>query len=275
MIKHIHNKKNFFFIFKKSFSKTTFKLADSDMMDRINKMLEKSRAFEKEIENTSNLINNKQKFELYRNRETENGFDFFMKYLNKLSTEDQNNVFKSIDQYERMHTLITEKINNIDITKPKDLLDSVKISEMFYNNKSKTFEGIQDIIKRYIDKGVKDGSISDSELDVFKILLGKRKAEAKTFLNLKNNYFKDIKEKLNNLPNNMSNSTNSSTLPKPSVEVPHTSSTLPKPSVEVPHTSGVVPVNSLTNMEKLPISKELPISEELMNIVKDIMDLFS
>ena len=73
----------------------------------------------------------------------------------------------------------------------------------------------------------------------------------------------------------MSNSTNSSTLPKPSVEVPHTSSTLPKPSVEVPHTSGVVPVNSLTNMEKLPISKELPISEELMNIVKDIMDLFS
>jgi hypothetical protein len=96
-----------------------------------------------------------------------------------------------------MDILLQEKIDNLDLSDNDEANKAVDLASLSYNSKYKIFSQIENIFKSSVNKKHQDGTISNPELDVFNILLGKRNQEREIFYNYKNKHFQSVKEILN------------------------------------------------------------------------------
>jgi hypothetical protein len=154
-----------------------------------------------------------------------------------------------------MDMLIKEKLSKLDLSKSTDLEKTMKLVDMSFDNKYKIFNKLIDIFKSNINKQSSDGTISKLEADVFNILLVKRNEEKEAFLKAKANSFNKIYEKLN-ASKNVSDS----------IEKTY-------PMVKETKFSSIKENDASFFEGNIP--SEVPLSEELLNIVRDVLDLFS
>ena len=194
--------KNFYLFFNKkinvkAFSSTAINRADSEMMTKINDMVKKTEAFKKSTENMSELIKRKNAFRDLREQEWSKFREFTEKNFHYLNEEKGAEVDKLFDQGARMDILLQEKIDNLDLSDNDEANKAVDLASLSYNSKYKIFSQIENIFKSSVNKKHQDGTISNPELDVFNILLGKRNQEREIFYNYKNKHFQSVKEILN------------------------------------------------------------------------------
>ena len=194
--------KNFYLFFNKkinvkAFSSTAIIKADSEMMTKINDMVKKTEAFKKSTENLSELIKRKNAFNDLKEQEWSKFREFTKKNFHYLNEEKGAEVDKLFDQGARMDKLLQEKIDKLDLSDINEAHKAVDLASLSYNSKYKIFNQIENIFKSSVNKKHQDGTISNPELDVFNILLGKRNQEREIFYNYKNKHFQSIKEILN------------------------------------------------------------------------------
>jgi hypothetical protein len=230
---------------------------ESDMMTKINKMLEKSKAFEKEVKDSSSLIQEKNKMGVLKEKEWNKLTEFAEKYLSYLSKEERLKALQLFENGERMDKLIQVKLSNLDISKFEGCKEAIKLADMSFNSKYKIFNQLNDMFKSSIDKQSSNATISKMEVDVFNILLSKRDQEKQVFLNTKNKFLKSMKEKLDNVSKNSSDI----------FEKTH-------PMVKETKSSSMLKETDTSFVEG-NISTEVPLSEELLNIAKEILELFT
>ena len=166
---------------------------ESDMMKKINTMLEKSKAFEKQVKTSSDIIQEKNKMSELKKEEWNKLTEFAQKYIPYLNKEDKIKAEGLFEQGERMDNLIKEKLAKMDLSKSDDIEKTLKLVDMSYDNKYKIFTKVIDIFKSNMTKRISDGTISKVEVDVFNILLAKRNKEKETFLNEKTSLIKSMK----------------------------------------------------------------------------------
>ena len=237
------------------FSSTASKYMESDMMKKINTMLEKSKAFEKQVKTSSDIIQEKNKMSELKKEEWNKLTEFAQKYIPYLNKEDKIKAEGLFEQGERMDILIKEKLAKMDLSKSGDIEKTLKLVDMSYDNKYKIFTKVIDIFKSNITKRISDGTISKVEVDVFNILLAKRNKEKETFLNEKTSSFNKIYEKLNG-----------------SKKI---SDGIPKTEPMVKEISSSTRENDASSLFEDNIPSEAPLSDEFLNIVKEVLDLFS
>jgi glutathionylspermidine synthase len=104
-------------------------------------------------------------------------------------------------------------------------------------------------------KRMSDGTISKVEVDVFNILLAKRNKEKEAFLNEKTSSFNKIYEKLN-----------------ASKKI---SDGIEKTQPMVKEISSSTREHDASSLFEDNIPSEAPLSDEFLNIVKEVLDLFS
>jgi glutathionylspermidine synthase len=154
-----------------------------------------------------------------------------------------------------MDILIKEKLAKLDLSKSDDIEKTIKLVDMSYDNKYKIFTKVIDIFKSNITKRTSDGTISKVEVDVFNILLAKRNKEKEAFLNEKTSSFNKIYEKLN-----------------ASKKI---SEGIPKTQAMVKEISSSTREYDASTLFEDNIPSEAPLSDEFLNIVKEVLDLFS
>jgi hypothetical protein len=233
--------KNFYLFFNKkinvkAFSSTSINQADSEMMTKINDMVKKSEAFKKSSEDMSELIKNKNAFNDLKEQEWRKFREFTKKNFHYLNEEKGAEVDKLFDQGARMDKLLQEKIDNLDLSDVNEANKAIDLASLSYDSKYKIFSQIENIFKSTVNKKNQDGTISNPELDVFNILLGKRNQEKEIFYNYKNKYFQNIKERLYNPP------TDEKDIDKPSKTIDKPSKTIDKPSKAIDKPSKAIEV---------------------------------
>ena len=164
-------------------------------MTKINDMV-KTEAFKKSTENMSELIKNKNAFRDLREQEWSKFREFTEKNFHYLNEEKGAEVDKLFDQGARMDKLLQEKIDNLDLSDNDEANKAVDLASLSYNSKYKIFSQIENIFKSSVNKKHQDGTISNAELDVFNILLGKRNQEREIFYNYKNKHFQSVKRNI-------------------------------------------------------------------------------
>lgn len=223
------------------------------MMEKINTMLEKSKAFEKKVKTSSDIIQEKNKMGQLKKEEWDKLGEFAQKYIPYLDKKDKIKAEGLFEQGERMDILIKDKLSKIDLSKPDDIEKTIKLANMSFDNKYKIFSKLTDLFKSNITRQSSDGTISKAEVDVFNILLAKRNKEEEAFLKEKTYSFNKIYEELN-------------ATKKVSEGIPKTYGT-----VEEIKSSGIKETTSFFEGD-IP---KVPLSEELLNVVKEVLDLFS
>jgi len=179
-----------------------------------------------------------------------------MKHFHYLNPEDKLKATKLFDSGETMDHLIKSKLINLDLSKAEDCKKAIDLAELSFKSKYKIFNKLNDMFKSTMDKRVTDGTVSKAEGDVFNILLGKRTQEKEAFLTLKKDYFETVSEKLNRVPNKGSD------IPKPSGLTPE-------------NLSSMVPDGKSSLAEASSLPDKVPLTEEMMDIAKTILELFS
>lgn len=225
------------------------------MMKKINTMLEKSKAFEKQVKTSSDIIQEKNKMSELKKEEWNKLTEFAQKYIPYLNKEDKIKAEGLFEQGERMDILIKEKLAKMDLSKPNEIEKTLKLVDMSYDNKYKIFTKVIDIFKSNMTKRMSDGTISRVEVDVFNILLAKRNKEKEAFLNEKTSSFNKIYEKLN-----------------ASKKI---SDGIPKTQPMVKEISSYTREDDASSFFEDNIPSEAPLSDEFLNIVKEVLDLFS
>jgi hypothetical protein len=228
------------------FSTSLKKFVETDMMKKIDEMLTKSKAFDKQVQTSSDLFKENQKMGDLKKIEWKRLEEFAQKYIRYLNKEDQKKAEELFNQGERMDLLIKEKILKVDMSKSDEIEKSIKLVDMSFDSRYKIFNKLFDMFKLSIDKQTSDGTIKKVEGDAFNILLARRNQEKEIFLKEKASSFKKIYEKLN-----------------ASKKVPDSIDKLDSMGKETPSTfvEGNIP-------------EEVPLSEELLNIVKEVLDIF-
>jgi|GEM_PF-4454558 hypothetical protein len=229
------------------FSTSLKKFVETDMMKKINEMLTKSKAFDKQVQTSSDLFKENQKMGDLKKIEWNRLEEFAQKYIRYLNKENQKKVEELFNQGERMDLLIKEKILKVDLSKSDEIEKSLKLVDMSFDSRYKVFNKLFDMFKLSIDKQTSDGTIKKVEGDVFNILLARRNQEKEIFLNEKASSFKKIYEKIN-----------------ASKKVPDSIDKLDPIGKVTPSTfvEGNIP-------------EKAPLSEELLNIVKEVLDIFT
>ena len=229
------------------FSTSLKKFVETDMMKKINEMLTKSKAFDKEVQTSSDLFKENQKMGDLKKIEWNRLEEFAQKYIRYLNKENQKKVEELFNQGERMDLLIKEKIFKVDLSKSDDIEKALKLVDMSFDSRYKVFNKLFNMFKLSIDKQTSDGTIKKVEGDVFNILLARRNQEKEIFLNEKASSFKKIYEKIN-----------------ASKKVPDSIDKLDPIGKVTPSTfvEGNIP-------------EKAPLSEELLNIVKEVLDIFT
>ena len=232
------------------FSSSSSKFIDDSMMSRIDKMIEKNKVLNKNTKNDLDQLNNNTTLDVLKNKEMLRFTEYTQKNYHYLDKSDRIRVDELIEKSERMDNLIVEKITTFDFNKIDDAKKALKLAELADNNRENTSKKIQEIITSSFDKKVSNNSVSKAEIDVFNILSAKRKEESNVFLEFKRNFFKGFNEKLNNTSNN-------------------TSDTISKKD----YTMIREIKSSLAESSSIP--DKVALSEELTNVVLDILNLFS
>lgn len=190
--------------FKRGFSGTTLKKVKSggSVLSEVDKLLEKSRVFEKNLNDLKamtekhTLLEAKAKLSTLREVEWSRQTKFIETYMPYLNAEERKKVDVLLDKGERFDTLVKEKLDALNISKESNMEDLKKFtdySSFDYSGKNKTFSGIEEVFKSHFDQK----GISSAEKDVFNILLAKRNEEKKAFYDFTNNHFAVIKDKIN------------------------------------------------------------------------------
>jgi len=246
----------FFNVNFRFFSSTVSKNVKSEMMKKIDGLLEKSKAFEKQAKTTSDLLQEKKTLGHLKKLEGNRLEEFTQKYLPYLNDDDKQKAVELFDQGQRLDILIQDKISKVDFSKTDSIEKTMKLVDMSFNSKYKIFDKLIDIFKSSIYKQASHGTIKKEEVDAFNILLAKRNQEKEGFLNEKASSFNRLYERLNA----------SKKMPD-SIEKPY-------PMVKDTSFSEMKDTSSSSFFED-NIPNEVPLSEELLNIVKDILDLFN
>jgi len=136
------------------------------------------------------------------------------------------------------------------------------------------------MFKSTFEKGASNNTITQAEVDSFNILLRKRNIEKKEFLDFKNDHFKAIRTKLNGISKNSSDTTIPSAIekkiPTMATETKTSMATETKNSMATEtNFSSKVTETKASCWGDSPIKDEVPLSEEIVNIVKEILDLFT
>jgi hypothetical protein len=238
------------------FSSTKSKNVKPGMMKEVEELLAKSKAFEKDVKTTSDLLQEKQKLGLLKKIEWDRLEEFTQKYLPYLNAEDKQKALELFDQGQRLDMLIQDKMSKIDPSKMDSLEKIMKFVDISFNSKYKTFDKVFDLFKSSISKQASHGTIKNEEIDAFNILLAKRTQEKESFLNEKASSLNRLHERLN-ASKNISDS-----IEKPYPMVKDTSFSAMKDA----STSSFFEDNT---------PNEAPLSEEFLNVLKDLLDLFT
>lgn len=180
--------------------------------------------------------------------------DFGEKYIRYLSKEDKIKATDLFEQGERMDILIHDKLSKIDLSKSDGIEKAMKLADMSFDNKYKIFSKLIDICKSTIFKQTSDGTISKVEADVFDILLAKRNKEKEAFLKEKTSSFNQIYERLH--------------------ATKKVSDGIPKTDSMVKEISSTRECDASSSILEGDIPK-FPLSEDLLNIAKELFDLFT
>lgn len=278
--------KNFYLFFNKkinvkAFSSTAINQADSEMMTRINDMIKKTERLQKSSENLSELIKKRNAFNELKEQEWSKFREFTNKNFHYLNEEKGAEVDKLFDQGARMDKLLQEKIDNLNLSDNDEANKAVDLASLSYNSKYKIFSQIENIFKSTVNKKHQDGTISNAELDVFNILLGKRNQEREIFYKYKNKHFQSVKEMLNSSTNNENVVDKSSkVVDKSSKAIDQPSKAIDKPSkaIEVKDSSTVSetktsPLYDYTSHDSLFPQETLDnsISQEVLDVILSLI----
>lgn len=229
------------------FSTSLKKFVETDMMKKIDEMLTKSKAFDKEVQTSSDLFKENQKMGDLKKIEWNRLEEFAQKYIRYLNKENKKKAEELFNQGERMDLLIKEKIFKVDLSKSDDIEKALKLVDMSFDSRYKVFNKLFDMFKLSIDKQTSDGTIKKVEGDAFNILLARRNQEKEIFLKEKASSFKKIYDNIN-----------------ASKKVPD--------SIDKLNPMGKVTPSTFVEGN---IPEEVPLSEELLNIVKEVLDMFT
>jgi NADH-ubiquinone oxidoreductase chain 3 len=257
---------------RRVFSNTAFKHSDSDMMSRINKLLDESKAFDRSVQEQHSLIGKKNKLAVLKEQEGKKNTDFIDKFMPYLSQENREKAFSLFDGAQKVDKLIADKTSNLEFSKIEDCKKAVDLAEWTYKSNYKTLSQVAEMFKSTFEKGASNNTITQAEVDSFNILLRKRNIEKKEFLDFKNDHFKAIRTKLNGISKNSSDTTIPSAIEK---KIPTMATETKNSMATETNFSSKVTETKASCWGDSPIKDEVPLSEEIVNIVKEILDLFT
>lgn len=247
-------------IFKRGFSSTFIKQVKSGVVSEVEKLLEISKVFDKNLSELKSmterhsLLEAKGKLDTLRDQEWLKQTEFIEKYLHYLNIKDRKKVIDSLDQGDRMDSLIKEKFDKLNLSQNSTLeefKESMRLSELTYSNKTKIFGRIEDLFKSTFDSG----NMSKAEKDGFNVLLGKRKEEKEIFFNFKDEHFSSLKQKIDSALSTSTNYKARNLSDKPHVTEAKLSSSL----TETPSSDSGI----------------LPESDEILTVIEELLNYFS
>lgn len=240
---------------KRVFSDTACKYMDKQdsVSSKIDSILAKSKAFNTSTNELAESLKNKTKFETLNKNEDKSAMEFVNRYYHYLKNEDHKEVHKILDQAGRMDKLIAQKFHSIDLTTDENVKEGIKVIDLTSTSHTKYFNKLNDLIKSNVDNKLANGSISQAEADIFHIQLGKRIQNRETFLNFQEAHLKKISDKIEKAKSNTLD--------------------IAKPTVKG-ETSSDVTNADFSSLANNSVGNKEPVSEEIINIAKEILDLF-
>lgn len=158
-----------------------------------------------------------------------------------------------------MDGLISDKLVKLDLINIEDCKKAVNLSELSIKSKYKIFDKINAIFKSSIDNKITNGNISQPEVDVFSITLGKRNLEKEAFLKYKDDYFKIIRDRIN------------ITYTTKSIDKPYSSKV---ESIDKPSSSKVENIVKASSVDHTAFADE-PAPQEIIDVILSIFDSIS
>jgi hypothetical protein len=261
--------------FKRVFSTTIIKHVKSGVLSEVDKLIEKSKAFDKNLSELKSitekhtLLEQKLKLDNLKNEEWLKQSEFMKKYIPYLNENDRKKLIDSLDQGETMDELVKKKLDKLNLSTDSSLhefKESMKLSELTYSNKYKIFSKIESLFKFTID----NSKMSRAEKDAFYVLSAKRNQEKEKFLDFKNKHFNTLNEKIDNALKNYTDvkpSTFKTNKPYPTDH---------KPSSVGRTTWDLGVYNNKGSMaDSSYFTDKPPISEEILDVVKELLEYFS
>lgn len=254
-------------ILKRYFSSTIMKQAKPGVTLEVEKLIEKSKVFDKNLKElkdmteTHSLLEAKAKLDALKDQEWSKQSAFMEKYIPYLNAKDRKKIIDKLDQGERMDDLINKKLEKLNLSRDSSLLEfkeSIKLSDLTYSNKYKIFSQIEDLFKSTFD----NSNMSRAEKDGFNILLAKRHEEKKIFLDFKNKHVNTLKEKIDSALNSSTN------LKSPNVKPS-------SPVTESPFYQGVSDTKGSIAESSSSFLGKPPVSEEILTVIEELLDYFS
>ena len=224
-----------------------------DPFSKIDSLLAKNKAFNTSANKYAEDIKDRFRFDTLDDNEHKSAIEFVQKHSHYLKNEDHKEIQKLRDQTERMDKLITQKFHSIEWTTDENVKEAKKVADLASTNHTKYFNKINDLIKSNVDNKLANGSISQAEADIFHIQLGKRIQTRDTFLNIQEAHFNKISGKFDKVKSNTLD--------------------IAKPTVKGEASSDVTNAD-FSSLANNSVGNKEPVSEEIIDVIKEILDLF-
>lgn len=180
----------------RTFTSTATKSMESDMMARINALMEKNKAIQSQAKERQDLSVLTSKLEKFKANDLKDSNKFIERYKDYLSNEELAKVQDHALKDARVDELVKDKYTSLDLNSFADIETASRLTKITYESKYRTFNKILDIFKSSMEKRDLEGTISKPEMDVFQVLLGKRLEDRQAMLDFRNNEYLPLIEKL-------------------------------------------------------------------------------
>lgn len=275
--------------FKRKFSKTNFLKVKPNVMSELDKLMEKTNTFNKNLHDLQNiterhtLLLDKDKLVRLKIEEWAKLEEFVGKYVKYLKPADREKLFNLFQDGEKMEALLKDKLDKLNISSGSDILDmqkSLKLSELTYTSKYRIFDQAIDLFKPALNNR------PSIEKDAFYAVLAKRNQEKASFLDFKNKHLESLKAKLDIASKGDKSQTSggksstqvketfNSSLSESKSSIAENSSSIAENSSSIAENSSSIAENSSSIAESTSIPGKEAISNEVLTVIQELLNYF-